>query len=217
MTSPTSLTAGNILAIDTSGPSGSLALQGEEVHWNKKAVHSEIATVKLEELLEKTNLDLSDLSAIMVNAGPGSFTGIRVGINLARTLSYSLKIPICSLNSLELLAFARAKVPCLVAIKAIQNFYYVAGFDRTAKGLVQRLAPHSVADSELPALGRDFQEILIEGHTPDFSPQLDAVIQLQWLAQWPDSTTFSTWNEVRPVYIRASEAEEKLLKGLLKA
>ncbi len=219
MTSRISLTAGKILAIDTSGTSGSMALGLAHTAWDKKAVHSELATVKLQELLDQANLQLRELEGLMVNVGPGSFTGIRVGLNLARTLSYALNIPICPLNSLELLTLQNAPdaKSAFTAIKAIQNFYYAAGFDHREGGLAQRLAPLSVEGERLPALSGEFEKVLIEGQTPGFSSELDARTQLDWLAKWPDSTTFLTWKEVRPVYIRASEAEEKLLKGLLKA
>ncbi|NJL25094.1 MAG: tRNA (adenosine(37)-N6)-threonylcarbamoyltransferase complex dimerization subunit type 1 TsaB [Calothrix sp. SM1_5_4] len=93
----------NLLAVATSGPEGSLALarfdaggnlvSSREVRWRKKAMHSELATVKLQELLRDANTPLADLTHLAVNIGPGSFTGIRVGINLARTLAYGLALP----------------------------------------------------------------------------------------------------------------------------
>src|SRR4051812_2307414 len=92
------------LAVATSGVYGSLALAGKQVMWDKKAMHSELATVKLQELLALANLTLKNLTHIAVNVGPGSFTGIRVGINLARTLAYGLSLPVAPFNSLALLA-----------------------------------------------------------------------------------------------------------------
>lgn len=218
MTSPTSLIAGNTLAIDTSGSRGSIALGTHQVTWDKKAVHSELATVKLEELLVEAHLNFKDVQRIMVNVGPGSFTGIRVGVNLARTLAYSLNVPICGRSSLELLAAnASDSGTVFVAVKAIQSFFYVAGYEVTALGLVQRLAPKSAEEADLVTLARNYQEVLIDGSTQGFRADLEARNQLDLLARWPDSTNFSTWKEIHPIYIRASEAEEKLLKGLLKA
>ncbi|HSX08938.1 MAG TPA: tRNA (adenosine(37)-N6)-threonylcarbamoyltransferase complex dimerization subunit type 1 TsaB [Candidatus Saccharimonadales bacterium] len=48
----------------------------------------------LEELLKEKELELKDLTAIEVNPGPGSFTGIRVGLTIANTLGYLLHIPV---------------------------------------------------------------------------------------------------------------------------
>ncbi len=224
MTSLTSSTAGNILAIDTSGLRGSLALASGsrrfKVEWEKRAMHSELATVKLQELLAAADIPLNSIAKILVNAGPGSFTGIRVGINLARTLAYSLAIPIASLTSLQLLAYANHKPDknIFIAIKAIQTFYYAAGFRAAGpSGLAESLAPASIREADLATMSRQFDQVLVEGQSPGFTSQLEASFMLDLLAQRPDSITFSTWKEVRPVYIRASEAEEKLLKGLLKA
>jgi tRNA threonylcarbamoyl adenosine modification protein YeaZ len=48
----------------------------------------------IQEVLEKANLELKDLTGIKVNIGPGSFTGLRVGVSVANALAYSLKIPV---------------------------------------------------------------------------------------------------------------------------
>src|ERR1700744_5328127 len=131
-----------LLSVDTSGATGSLALvqmsgtsvdSSEQVAWTKKAMHSEVATVELQNLLKKTKVELRDLTHLVVNVGPGSFTGLRVGLSLAKTLAYTLSLPVCSLNSLEVLAFKHSQPGdrMLVATKAVQNFYYAGGFERT--------------------------------------------------------------------------------------
>ena len=88
-----------LLSVDTSGLEGSLALarleNGQilnlhEAQWLKKAMHSEVATVKLQELLTASQTTLKDLTHLTVNVGPGSFTGLRVGLSLVKTLAYSL-------------------------------------------------------------------------------------------------------------------------------
>ncbi len=219
MTSPISSTAGSTtLAIDTSGLQGSLAIGEFQVTWEKKAMHSEVATLQLEKLLRQAELTLQDVTRIAVNVGPGSFTGIRVGVNLARTLAYSLNIQVATFNSLALLAskYGREGDQVFAAIKAIQNFYYCAGYLLKPAGPDESLAPCSLTDGELTAKSQGYTKVLIEGASADFASQLEAKVMLQWLARWPDRSAFSAWKEVRPVYIRASEAEEKLLKGLLK-
>ena len=227
MTSRTSLTAGNLLAVDTSGSRGTLALgriesgrlaDVEQTAWDKKAIHSEIATVKLQDLLAKAGLSLTDLSHIAVNVGPGSFTGIRVGINLARTLAYACGIPIVGICALDLLAAKNSKVgdSTFVAIKAIQDFFYCASFQLTSLGLDQRLAPSSHGRTELDSLAANSTKVLIEGQTPGFTPVTEAQDLLTHVFAFPDQSRFLSWKEVHPIYIRASEAEEKLLKGLLK-
>lgn len=57
-------------------------------------------------MMDNAGLSMKDLSAIAVSAGPGSYTGLRVGMASAKGLSYALKIPMISLNTLEIMANA---------------------------------------------------------------------------------------------------------------
>ncbi len=82
------------------------ALYKDEKLWKKKEIlspmdHSMILIPSLKEFLEENHLKVEDLSDLVVVTGPGSFTGVRLGVTIAKTLSYSLNIPIRGLTSLE--------------------------------------------------------------------------------------------------------------------
>ena len=66
--------------------------------------HAEKLHVFIEELFTETNLKLQDLSAIAVSQGPGSYTGLRIGVSAAKGLCYALSVPLISVDTLELLA-----------------------------------------------------------------------------------------------------------------
>ncbi len=66
--------------------------------------HSSLLVPTIKEILDKNNLDTSDLNEIIVVNGPGSFTGIRLGITVAKTLAYTLNIPIKTITSIEAIA-----------------------------------------------------------------------------------------------------------------
>lgn len=66
--------------------------------------HAEKLHVFIEELFTETNLKLQDLSAIAVSQGPGSYTGLRIGVSAAKGLCYALSIPLIAVDTLELLA-----------------------------------------------------------------------------------------------------------------
>lgn len=98
-----------ILNIETSGKSCSVALgKGDqlidfvEVH-PEGYVHAEKLNLLIEELLAKCNLSLKDLDAICVSAGPGSYTGLRIGVASAKGFCYALGIPMIALNALEIM------------------------------------------------------------------------------------------------------------------
>lgn len=66
--------------------------------------HAEKLHVFVEELLLETNVALKDLQAIAVSQGPGSYTGLRIGVSAAKGLCYALSIPLIALDTLEILA-----------------------------------------------------------------------------------------------------------------
>lgn len=216
-----------LLAIDTSSATGSIAVANvmeakvshlHEVTWEKRASHSEVATVKLSKLLEKASVSLAQITHITVNIGPGSFTGIRVGLSLARSLAYSLNVPLLGVNSLENLALANGREgeTVFVALKAVQNFFYYAAYRLESKEISVIKAPQSAASLDLQPLSQGSTKVLIESITPTFTHKSDAPGLIQYVARFPISSVFSAWNHVEPLYIRGSEAEEKLKRGLLR-
>ena len=66
--------------------------------------HSENLHVFIKELLNKNNTEFNQLSAISVSRGPGSYTGLRIGLSAAKGLCYGLDIPLISISSLKILA-----------------------------------------------------------------------------------------------------------------
>lgn len=71
--------------------------------------HSKLLTVFIEELLAENDFKLNQLDAIAVSKGPGSYTGLRIGVSVAKGLCYGLDIPLISVNSLEIMGIYSAK------------------------------------------------------------------------------------------------------------
>jgi tRNA threonylcarbamoyladenosine biosynthesis protein TsaB len=66
--------------------------------------HAEKLHVFIEELLLETNVTLKEVKAIAVSQGPGSYTGLRIGVSAAKGLCYALSIPLIAIDTLEILA-----------------------------------------------------------------------------------------------------------------
>lgn len=66
--------------------------------------HAEKLHVFIEEVIAEANIAVKDLAAIAVGKGPGSYTGLRIGVSSAKGLSYALDIPLIALDTLEVLA-----------------------------------------------------------------------------------------------------------------
>lgn len=87
-----------ILIIRTDNPVAEVGLydNGQELGHDKWAAHRELSDTlhkRISELLSGNNRRFSDINGIIVYAGPGSFTGLRIGISVANALSYSLNVP----------------------------------------------------------------------------------------------------------------------------
>src|SRR4030066_1356567 len=65
--------------------------------------HASLLTVFIEKILKTTNLKTIDLSAIAVSMGPGSYTGLRIGVSAAKGLCYGANIPLLSISTLDII------------------------------------------------------------------------------------------------------------------
>lgn len=92
-----------ILFLDTSKPMTEIGLYEDDkliemdVFEGYKTLSSLLLT-KIESLLTKHQIEIKDLGGIVCFTGPGSFTGLRIGISMANSISYSLNIPIAQIN-----------------------------------------------------------------------------------------------------------------------
>lgn len=98
-----------ILALDSSTSVGAVSLYEEEqliaeYNLNLDLTHSQRLMPQIVNLMEDARLEVADLEGIVVGIGPGSFTGIRIGIATAKSLAQSLDIPIVGVSVLEVLA-----------------------------------------------------------------------------------------------------------------
>src|SRR5690606_599843 len=93
----------------TTNCSVSLSKEGETLvlkeDYNTNYSHAESLHVFIEEVVKKANIQLSQINAIAVSKGPGSYTGLRIGVSAAKGLCFSLGIPLISVDTLESLAY----------------------------------------------------------------------------------------------------------------
>ncbi|TSI04552.1 tRNA (adenosine(37)-N6)-threonylcarbamoyltransferase complex dimerization subunit type 1 TsaB [Lysinibacillus sp. BW-2-10] len=97
------------LGIETSNAPLSVAIVKDgqvlaEIVQNIKQTHSVTVMPTIEELLKKANIRSEEIDAIAVAEGPGSYTGLRIGVTIAKTLAWTLKIPVVGVSSLKVLA-----------------------------------------------------------------------------------------------------------------
>ena len=135
-----------ILAFETSTKLGSIALIENGVAtqaygWPTQEAHSEVLHKFIQKILDDSNLQLSDIDYFASGCGPGSFTGIRVALNTAKSFSYAFQKPMVIVDSLINLAYLNQglalelnktkgqKVKVLSLINAYKNMCYYALYD----------------------------------------------------------------------------------------
>lgn len=110
---------------------GKIVTKEDRVSSNK---HSEILVPLVKEVMDRNNLSFKTLSLILVCNGPGSFTGARIAVTVAKTMAYCLDIPIKALDALTISAInIDSDVKC-VALED-RNGAYVGRFDKLNKRL----------------------------------------------------------------------------------
>ena len=137
-----------ILAVDTTAKPVSCALAQEDrvlasFYANTGLTHSQTLMPMIEDLLRVTEHTVNDLDAVAVNAGPGSFTGVRIGVSAVKGLAFTGDLPCVSVSTLAAMAENTVAAPgtiicCLMDARCQQ--VYGALFEKDAVGSLIRLS-----------------------------------------------------------------------------
>jgi tRNA threonylcarbamoyladenosine biosynthesis protein TsaB len=142
-----------LLAIDTATRLASLALydaQGvhAEMAWRSRENHTVELMTQITRLLELARASKDNLTAIGVALGPGSFTGLRVGMSVAKGLAYARAIPLVAIPTLDIIAHAHAHqpLPMWVVLAAGRGRYSVARYV-AKRGSAKRASDYALVDT----------------------------------------------------------------------
>ncbi|NLV73855.1 MAG: tRNA (adenosine(37)-N6)-threonylcarbamoyltransferase complex dimerization subunit type 1 TsaB [Chloroflexi bacterium] len=129
-----------LLAIDTATRWASLALYDEagiaaEYSWRCSAQHTRQVLPAIDHMLRATQTSVSDISALAVAQGPGSFTGLRIGLSIAKGLSLARDLPIVAIPTLDITAYAAGDPGCpLIAVLEMRRGRIVTAQYRFEEG-----------------------------------------------------------------------------------
>ena len=130
-----------ILLIDTHAELITIALQNnDDVYLKQKmseSSHSIYTMPMIEEIFKESNKDVKDLKKIIVVNGPGSFTGIRIGLSIAKTMAYALKIDINTISSLTAYLVSHNEGTRRKAVIKDNKGYYISALDENNNVLVK--------------------------------------------------------------------------------
>ena len=230
-----------ILALETSAKSVSVAVTENgtllaQAYQDRGLTHSVTLMPLLDGMLKTAGLTLDDMDIIAVAQGPGSFTGIRIGVSAAKGLAWAKALPCCGVSTLEAMAYGVTDFEGVVvgAMDARRQQVYNALF-RTENGRVTRLCADRAVAMELVAeeLAAIPEPKLIVGDgavllydflqkagigcrltSPLHRQQSAAGVALAAEHLAAQGLTCSA-QELQPVYLRLSQAErERLARGL---
>ena len=227
----------NILAIDTSGPVAGCAVMMDGkvtalIAMNRGLTHSETIMPAVERALLASGLRCGDIDAFAAVAGPGSFTGVRIGVCAAKGLAHAAGKPCARIHALEALAmnFYGFDGLCCPILDARRGQVYCAAYDM-ANGLpVQVVTPDAIpleafleklpagkrlafVGDGVPAYGEKVREAMGTRAViaPEHLRNLRADAACVLAAAHPEA-----WMEARrltPIYLRAPQAERERLAG----
>lgn len=172
---------------------------------------SEVALPRIVSMFENNNLKAQDIDKIIVVDGPGSFTGIRIGLTIAKVYAWSLNIPITTIKSLDAMAVSSDNnVIHVPMINARRGYVFAAIYD---KDYQQLLKPQYILLESLQKYLDDYSEYeiitndefdSIEKHE-SYTPNILKIVQ-----KYKNKENVNP-HAVNPEYLKLTEAEESKL------
>jgi tRNA threonylcarbamoyladenosine biosynthesis protein TsaB len=146
-----------ILAIETSTMLGGIAIVDEnsgliaETRLNVKTTHSERLMTAVQNTLSQSEISLDDIDAFAIATGPGSFTGLRIGLSTVKGLSYATAKPLVTVPTLEAFAwnFPFSMYPVCLMLDARKKEVYSAVFKWKNGGFIRILKEMSIKPADL--------------------------------------------------------------------
>ncbi len=222
-----------ILALESSAIVASVALtDGEtplaEYTLNRGNTHSESLLPMVESVLEKSGVSVRDVELFAVSAGPGSFTGVRIGVATLKGLAFGQNKPCVGVSALEALAENLSGFPGILVcpvMNARRNQFYTALF-RNGDGGQERLLPDSALSAEeldeilkqynepvrLVGDGYDLAKRLLTVQTAETPPRLrlqSACSVAAVAKRLADAGKICDDKTIAPVYLRPCQAERE--------
>ena len=219
-----------LLAIDTATENCSVALTNGQQYWHDQQEapreHSQRLLGLVDQCLAEAQLSLRDIDGVVVGAGPGSFTGVRIGIAIAQGLAFSVGVPVLAVPTLTAMAYRAAQShpnsDIIAAIDARMSEIYLARFQSDAAGqLIETLAPCVCAPTALADVSAD--SVAVGSAWPVYAAQLDpqrvtqqteirlprALDMLQYAQlSWPRHSVEAI--HLEPLYVRNEVTWKKL-------
>jgi len=189
------------LFIDTSLSDVSIALVKDnklisEIKNSIPGQHSIYVTKYIDDVLKDCNLSPKDVDEIVVVNGPGSFTGIRIGVTIAKIFAYLQKIRIVSITSLQARAIGNKSDYILSTIDAKHNNYYIGLYDKDYNKIIEKFSNIT----EIEEIKNKYSVLVVEPFNP---------YHIEEIIKYSKKLNSENPHAVNPIYLKLPEAMEK--------
>lgn len=223
-----------ILAIESSAKAASVAIVEDgkilgETFLNCGLTHSVTVMPSVEWLLGMANLKISDIERIAITEGPGSFTGLRIGMAAVKGLAWACDIPCCGVSTLECAAMGAAHIDGIIcaAMDARANQVYNALFLADDGKLTRISEDRAITIPELLEELEEYENVILVGDGAllldeksggcyTLAPEHIRYQRAVYAAYLAESAEAVTAQELRPEYIRLPQAERERIERLKK-
>lgn len=161
----------------------------------------------IDEAFKKTNLKPEDIDTIFVTNGPGSFTGIRIGLTIAKVMAWGLKIKVVPISSLELMASIDTDKDYIAPLIDARRDYVFAGlYDKNLNSIIED--KHILLD-EFKSLVKDKDLVYVSHDEFDFDVVNSSYDIIKVINKHVNDEGVNP-HTLNPNYLKLTEAEEKL-------
>ena len=229
-----------ILAMDTSAKAASVCLASEEkiigeFFINTSLTHSQTLVPMIEQLCEKSEVLMESIEAVAVNAGPGSFTGVRIGVAAAKGIAFQHDLPCVSVSTLKSMAYNMLGGDCVVCalMDARCSQVYNAMFRVTAERVERLCDDRAISLSDLKLDLRNYTEkVMFVGDGAQIAfkslenpPENVFLAPINRISQNAVSVACAAFKQINdgktltpaelmPVYLRLPQAQRELNKKM---
>ncbi len=172
---------------------------------------STMALTTMVEMMNSVNIKPNDVDKIILVNGPGSFTGCRIGITIAKTYAWSLNIPITTISSLEAMALTNLDYDFYVPVLDARRDYVFAGiYDKENNQVMKnQYVKKSVLETAINNMSDNFvfisnDDIEVKGEKIEYNPDI-----LNIVLKYKDKESVNP-HGIDADYLKLTEAEEKL-------
>lgn len=201
------------LFIDTSTDTLSIALFKDNEILSSfcllSSEHSTNTTLKIKEILDNNSIESKDVNKIMVVNGPGSFTGIRIGVTVAKVFAWSNNIKIVPISTLKAYALSYDGYDYYVPlIDARRDYFYASIYNKNYDNVI---SDSYISKDDLLEKTKDLNRVLVIGNKELSNyTSVDKKLDFNKIYHYYKDEEGISAHLLNPVYLKKTEAEEKL-------